>query len=200
VKIERNTKTSFSNRNKIRTAQGWSWLTVPVSRGDKPEDELINNVRIDSNHWQKKHLRSLTQSYSRAPCYHDYHSWFEYFYEQEWTHLAPMLKESTQHLLDVLGIKTPFLYGSEMDVSGKKSDLILNYCKTAGATTYLSGPFGRDYLDAASFDKADIEIKYHDYTHPEYMQKHGEFIPYISVVDLIFNHGSGSCRILRGEE
>ncbi len=196
VKIERNTKTSFTNRNKFRTVQGWSWLTVPVCRGDKPEDEIIYNVKTNNQPWQKKHFRSLSQSYSRTPHYLEHQHWLESFYEQQWTQLAPMLKESTEYILDVLKIKTPLLYSSEMNVGGHKSELVLNYCKEVGANTYISGPFGRDYLDLESFSEAKIDVEFSEYIHPEYKQYHGEFIPYMSIIDLIFNHGPDSQNIL----
>ncbi len=199
VKIERNTKTSFTNRNKIRTTQDWSWLTVPVSRGETLEDEIIKNVKTDNIHWKKKHLRSLNQSYTRTPFYQEHQPWFEEFYAQQWTYLAPMLKASTENLLDTLGIKTPLLYSSEMNVGGHKSELVLNFCKEVGADTYVSGPFGRDYLDLESFSEENIDVEFSEYIHPEYKQYHGEFIPYMSIVDLIFNHGSESLNILMSD-
>ncbi len=197
VQIERNTSTSFTNRNKIRTSQGWSWLTVPISRGHTSNDEIINNVKINGEHWKRKHLNSLILSYNRSPYFEKHKIWFEKFYYQSWSHLNQLLKQSTTYLLKSLCIETPLYYSSEMNVNGQKSDLILNYCKAVSATTYLSGPFGRDYLDATSFNEAGIEIKYHEYSHPEYVQNHGEFMPYISIVDLIFNHGPDSLNILK---
>lgn len=199
VKIERNTSTSFTNRNKIRTAQGWAWLTIPIRRLDDPDDEIINRVQVDGSHWANKHLRSLVQNYNRAPHFAGHLVWLEKFYNRPMTHLAPLLRESTTYLLDALGIRTSLLYSSEMNVAGQKSDLILNLCKHAGATVYLSGPFGRDYLDAASFEAAGIKLEFHEYEHPVYPQLHAEFMPYMSIVDLLFNCGDDSQNILRSK-
>ena len=66
------------------------------------------------------------------------------------------------------------------------------------ANSYLSGPFGRDYLDLSAFDEAGINVDFHDYNHPVYSQKTKEFHPNLSVIDLIFNHGSESKCILMG--
>ena len=83
-----------------------------------------------------------------------------------------------------------------MAVNGEKDELILNLCKEVGATTYVSGPFGRDYLDAAAFVDAGIQLVFHGFRNPKYTQAFPGFEPFMSVVDLIFNHGPQSRRIL----
>ena len=55
---------------------------------------------------------------------------------------------------------------------------------------------GRDYIDDSLFTDAGIAIEYQDYDHPVYPQLHGEFIPFLSVVDLLFNCGPKSLEIL----
>lgn len=197
VQIERNTKHSFTNRNKVRTIQGWSWLTVPLRRATTASEELINGVRIDGDAWLRKHSRTLAQSYGQAAHFQEHRDYFQELYAQNWTHLAPLLRESTRYLLKALGIRTPLLFSTEMKVEGRKAELVVNLCKAAGATVYLSGPLGRDYLDAATFEAAGIILQFHDYTHPMYSQMHRGFVPYMSVVDLLFNHGADSQRILR---
>ena len=173
---------------------------MPVSRGNSQEDKVINKVKIDGHHWARKHYLSLVQSYNLAPYFSEHKDSFEYFYNQTWTYLAQLLRESTDYLLKILEIRTPLLFSSEMNVNGEKSDLILNLCKAAGATTYLSGPFGRDYLDMAVFNAAGVDIIFQDYNHPVYIQYHGDFVPYMSIVDLIFNHGKDSLGVLLGKD
>ena len=199
VQIERNTKHSFTNRNKVRTAQGWTWLTVPLRHPTTAAEELINGICIDGDVWQRKHSRTLAQSYGKARHFGEHQIYFEELYSRSWIHLAPLLRESTGYLLKVLGICTPLLFSSEMKVEGSKAELVINLCKAAGATVYLSGPLGRDYLDPAIFETAGIALQFHEYAHPVYSQLHGQFIPYMSVVDLLFNHGPDALRTLRGE-
>jgi hypothetical protein len=199
VMLERSSKTRFTNRNKVRTHQGSSWLTVPVKTSGLGQP-VISQVEIDNGQkWSSKHFSSLVHSYGRSPYFSEHKDWFEYFYQLSFPLLAPMLQESTNYLLKALNIHTPVVYSSSLQVEGQKSDLILNLCKKVGATTYISGPFGRDYLDAASFQQAGIELKFHDYQHPTYKQIHGQFEPYMSVVDLLFNCGSDSLDILKSK-
>jgi len=190
-------KNSVVNRNKIKTNQGWSWLTIPVKTKGEFGNLVIKDLEIDNTQkWQHKHYVSLLNFYKKSTYFGEHNIWLEQFYKKEWKNLGPMLDISLKYLIKALGISTPLLNSSEMVAKGKKSDYILNLCLEAGATTYLSGPFGRDYLDIDRFVRKGINVDFHDYSHPEYRQIYGEFIPYMSIVDLIFNEGPRSLEIL----
>ena len=195
VQLERNTKTSFTNRNRVKTPQGITWLTVPVKKSG-PGDSQINMIEVDGARWCEKHYRTLTQCYARAPFFEPHRNWFQDFFAAPPDRLAPLLRISTEYLLAFMGIKTKILYAAEMDVSGSKSQLVLNLCRAVNATTYLSGPLGRGYLNEAEFKQASIDVVYHDYSHPVYPQLHTDFFPFMSVVDLLFNCGDESLKIL----
>ena len=198
VAMDKSSKTKFTNRNKIRTPNGWSWLTVPLQSVARSDEQVISDLEISpSMNWSEKHWKTIQSNYSRSNYYSDYSDYFENFYQQDWVHLAPMLQESTRYLLQELGIQTQQMKSSELSPQSKKADLILELCIKVGATTYLSGPFGRDYLDEHAFDKAGIELKYHDYVHPAYNQCFEGFESHMSVIDLLFNHGDKSLEILR---
>ena len=172
-------------------------LSVPLLTKGRFGNLAIDQLEIDfKSNWAKKHLSALQTSYSRSMYYRTHSSFFEYFYQNDWEQLAPMLNISTNYLLESLGIKTKQLRSSEFSPQSKKADLILELCIKAGATTYLSGPLGRNYLDHNAFTKAGIELIYNDYVHPEYSQCFKGFEPYMSVVDLLFNHGPQSLEII----
>lgn len=194
VPLERSSRTRFTNRNKIRTVNGWMWLTVPVVTAGKGQP-IINTTEIDNaQNWQRKHWLTIVHSYKSAPYFSRYKHFFEYFYNNNFKYLGALLREGTDYLLESLNIRTPMHYSSETKVDGQKSDLILNLCRYFGATKYLSGPFGRDYLDQKKFESARIEISFHDYRHPVYPQIFKNFEPYMSVVDLLFNCGNNSLK------
>ena len=198
VSIEHATKTSFTNRNKIKTSNGTTWITVPIKTSGSFQ-QLIYDVEIVNNmNWCRKHMQALIMNYSKVPYFIDHRAWFENLYQKKWFNLVTLLKTTTDYLIEALGINTTLLTASKMGVAGKKSEYILNLCREVGASTYLSGPFGRDYLHSQDFDSAGIKIDYHDYKHPVYNQNYGEFVPYLSVLDLIFNEGPKSLQILSG--
>jgi hypothetical protein len=194
-------KNSFTNRNKVRTREGWTWLTVPLRTSGSFGQLAINTVEIvPGAPWAKKHMRTLQESYARAPHFAAHAAFVERVYgkSEPWTHLGPVLREMTSYFMDALGIRTRLVYSSDLDVAGTKSDLVLNLCRHVGARTYLSGALGKQYLDEAAFAAAGIEVRYQDYQHPRYPQVFPEFEPYMGVVDLLFNCGPRSLDVLTG--
>ena len=190
-------KNYFLNRNKIKTANGWTWLTVPVSfKGNS--HRLINEIEIDNrSDWRKKHWLSIYYSYKNSRYFSKYSELFEHFYQQEWRYLAEASYQMLSSLLKILNIQTPIKKASALGVEGKKEELVLNICKSVQASEYLSGPDGRDYLHLDLWQEHKVAVKFHDYLHPEYPQLHGDFLPYMSVVDLLFNCGLDSLTILK---
>jgi hypothetical protein len=194
-------KNSMVNRNKVKTSNGWVWLTVPVASKGKFGELGINNIRIsNSTRWQKKHWNTICGAYSKSLFFHEHRSFFEDVYSREWNELSLLMKEITIYLLNVLSIKTKIIRSSELNLSASNSDLVLEIVNQLGATDYLSGPFGRDYLDMDKFQEENVKVQFHDYTHPIYHQLHGDFCPYMSIIDLLFNEGPKSLGILTGME
>ena len=192
-------KNSFTNRNKIRTAQGFSWLTLPLKTKGRFGKLAINTVEIaDIPSWNRKHWDSLRFAYAKAPYFKDYMNWLETAYAKQWLLMGDVLNECNDWLYKCLGIDTPIVYSSDLGISTTKDRLIIDLCLKVEATTYLSGPLGRNYLKPKEFEAAGIELTYHDYQHPVYQQfQGGVFLPYMSTVDLLFNEGAESERIVK---
>jgi hypothetical protein len=198
VNLDANSKTKFANRNKVRTPQGWGWLTVPLQSKGRHGELFLNQVEVAADTpWRQKHLGALAANYARAPHFAAHREFLAEVYGREWKRLVDLTTATTDYLHRAFGLNCPTRRSSEMGVAGEKDTLILNLCREVGATIYLSGPFGRDYLDAAAFAAAGIELRFHDYPHPEYRQSFPGFEPFMSAVDLLFNHGPASLEILR---
>ncbi|MCP5370554.1 MAG: WbqC family protein [Hyphomicrobiales bacterium] len=197
VEIDLNSKTKFANRNRIRTAEGWCWLTVPLATKHRRGSLHLDHLAIaEDPRWRRKHAAAIRANYAKAAHFNDHWPFFENLFARDWTRLVDLCGAATGYLARALGVTTPTLRSSEMDVAGSKDDLILNICKARAADVYLSGPFGRDYLDLDAFAAAGIEVRFHDYLHPTYRQAFDGFEPYMSVVDLLFNHGPASLDLL----
>ncbi len=189
-------KNYFQNRNQIRNKQGPLWITVPVL-GKGRSDQLIKDVEIDNTqHWRRDAWRSLEMNYRRTLYWGEYAPYFQELYEQEWTRLVDLNLSILKWLAEKLGLRREFVRSSEVACEGKGSELLLNLCKKTGATAYLSGAHGKDYLDPALFAAAGIDVRYQDFKQPMYKQLYEPFVPNLSAVDLLFNHGPDSGRIL----
>lgn len=197
VQMDMSSKTKFANRNKIRTKDGWIWLTVPLKTKGKHGDLYLNEIEIaDDSSWSRKHLASLDANYRKASFYKEQRDFLNDVYDRKWPLLCDMCDEVTRYLLNAFDIKTQVLYSSQLKSRTTKSDLILDLCLEVGATEYISGPFGREYLDREAFKKAGIKVWFHDYPHPVYTQAFDGFEPYMSALDLLLNHGPDSRKIL----
>lgn len=190
----------FQNRNKIRTKDGWIWLTVPVATKGLGRQN-IQDVKIDNSFpWRKEHLGSIKAWYGRAPFFDKYFSFFEETYGREWEILCEINIHVIEYLLKELSISTPVHFESKCDISSKKTDRIIEICGKIKADTYLSGIGGKEYLETEKFTASGVELRYQDFTHPAYRQQFmkdkGDFIPYMSILDLLFNEGPRSGDIL----
>ncbi len=190
-------KHGWRNRNRIRTKEGFAWLTVPVNSSGKPR---VNEVLIENKHnWRKKHLGALTANYSGAPFFKDY-----------FDELGEIIMQPHEKLIDLdvaiifflkksLGIKTDITFSSKLSSKGSGAERVVNICRELGAKQYISGDAGRDYLNEEDFLKNGIKLTYQNYKHPEYKQVYKGFVPYMSTVDILFNKGKESLSLLAGE-
>jgi hypothetical protein len=197
VTIEKNTKHQFANRNRVKGPQGALWLTIPVHARSDGAWLPINEVSlVDNQPWRTKHLQSLRSCYSRAPYFASLFDRIAALVMAPDNRLGPYTTQMIKGLNGLLGLERALLSSATLDLVMRKSDLIVEICEKVGADTYLSGPFGRDYLDLAAFKERGIEVAFHGYQHPVYGQLFGEFVSHLSIVDLMFNEGSRSLQLL----
>lgn len=189
-------KHGLNHRNRIKTAQGPQWLTVPIRTRGRFGVNLLKDAEIVDDRWARKHWRALALSYGRAPYFRDHRAFFEHVYQQRWERLVPLNVTIITHLLHALGLRPALLSASALGVSGRKGDRVLNICRAVGATVYLSGALGRDYLDVVKFEAAGIQVIIQEYQFPSYPQLHGAPITNLSAVDLLFNCGPKSLDVL----
>lgn len=179
----------YYNRNRIKTPNGVQMLTVPVK---KTFGQKLNEVLIENNIlWQKKHIKALNTNYNKAEHFKDYKDFFTDVYSTEWARLHDLNMKLLTYLLEQLEINTPFYFSSEI-LRGNElrgSERLVEICKNLEADIYLSGISGKEYLDLKIFEDAGIKVEFQDYKQREYMQLYGNFIPNLSIVDLLFNTG-----------
>jgi hypothetical protein len=186
----------FNNRNKIKTHTGPIWLSVPVESSNHLE-KLICDIKIIDNGWNKKHVKSIKHTYMKAPYFKDYVEVLEQqLLGRQHVFLTELNSEMLATFLKLLGIDVPVVKASDYDFAGKKSDLVLDMCVSLDASDYIFGEQGRNYADAESFRAHGVNAFFQKYNHPEYDQLNGPFMPYMSIVDLLFNCGPASRDII----
>ena len=178
---------SFINRNRVKGPRGAVWLTVPVKVKDK---ERIMDVKIDNTQdWQRKHALTLTSFYGKAPYFNDIFPSLKRIYEEKWVYLVDMNVELIKTISEILNLHENFVFSHTLNLSYKKMDLIIELCEKVGADTYFSGAGARKYQNEEYFKKNGINLIYQNINPPKYPQRFGEFIPNLSIVDILFNIG-----------
>lgn len=179
----------WRNRNRIKTAQGLTWLTVPVG---VDRNRLICDVEIPDPTWQTKHWRSIEQNYGKCAHFDRYRSFFEDVYlGSRWTHLSALNHHLIQHISkEFLGITTAFGDSRTYQLIGQKLERLFDLVVKSGASSYLSGPAAKDYIEPLLFAEAGIELLWKDYRgYPAYPQRFPPLEHGVSILDLLFNTG-----------
>ena len=188
-------KNEWQNRNRIKTAQGPQWLTVPVTYHfpEKITEVSVNNEQD----WRKHQVHALTMNYSRAKYFDEvYHTLYADLYAREWKSLADLNIESIRKAMQYMGITTKTVRSSELKTSSTSTQRLIEICSQVGAECYIAGAGGKEYMDGSLFDAAKIKVVYQDFKHPAYPQLFGDFQPCLCVLDLLFNCGPKSREVL----
>jgi hypothetical protein len=189
-------KNEFQNRNRIKTAQGPMWLTVPVTYRFPQRIAEVGVQRAED--WRRRHLQALRTNYARAACWAAAVAGLEALYATDWEGLAPLNVASVEWLRRELGIATPLRLASQLEAcSEDPTGRLVEICQRLGATTYLAGAGGRDYMDLEAFARAGVAVTFQEYEHPTYPQCFDGFTSHLSALDLVLNCGPQSLEVLR---
>lgn len=194
------TKNDWRNRNKIKTQNGLQWLSIAVRQ--ESLHQKINETMITDAKWHVNHWKSIAQSYAKAPFFKAYKEQFEALYAgATQTHISEINRYFIDALCGMLDIKTKIRDSREFVLAEGKSERLLALCQELGATTYLSGPAARDYLDESIFEAAGIGVEWMDYGgYKEYHQLFPPFEHGVSVIDLILNEGENAKHFLKSSQ
>lgn len=192
------TRRDWRNRNRIKTPQGLTWLTVPVEVKGRYL-QRIDETRVSDGAWAKKHWRTLEHVYASAPFFAEYRERFSALYESlDDERLSAINRRLLEEICGVLGIETKLSWSTDYVVEGDRTQRLVELCQAAGANIYLSGPRARAYLEEQLFADAGIAVRYFDYNgYPEYPQLYPPFAHEVTVLDLIFNTGAVAPQFLK---
>jgi hypothetical protein len=191
---------SFAARNRIKTPNGAIYLTIPVSvpKGQEGKASYLE-VEFAEERWRDKHLRTVEQSYRRAPHFEEVFELYRGGLERGQT-FVDLNVGLIEAIAGYLGIETRRVRLSEtLESFGEKTELIVDVCRAVGADVYLSGSGGgREYNDEELLAQHGIELRYDEYAYPEHPQLWDGFEPNLSVLDLLFNCGRGGRELVTG--
>ena len=190
------TKGDWRNRNKIKTANGARWITVPVHYTRTAQ--LICETRIDySRHWQRDHRNAIEDSLGKAPYLDDVFGLLQPAWNAQHETISDLNVALMTSICQYLQVRTPLRMSSEFDLRASRTERLIELLTAVGATTYLSGPTARAYLDERQFAQAGIRLEYKEYVYPPYRQLQEPFEGAVSIVDTIANCGRAARTVLK---
>ena len=196
VQYPRGKKGFFGNRNQIKTNNGKMWLTVPVL--GKSEFKNFNEIEINYNGWNEKHIQNIYNFYKKTPYFNKYFDNIKSILIKEYSNLSELSTTLILYFMEVLEIDTKVMYSSEFKTDKNGGDKIIYILEELNATEYISGsgPGSLRYINERGFSDRNIKLIWQEYKHPEYTQLYGEFISHLSVIDLLFISGDKSKKVM----
>lgn len=189
-------KKSWQGRNRIKTPNNELMLSVPVitseARFQKINEAKINNAEP----WSRKHLKSIEVNYRKAPYFDRYFPKVQELYLKEYERLVDLNSDLIKLFCKEFGIKTRMVWSSKIEARKGRDEKIIDICRNLGADELYDAAGAKDILDLQKYEQEGIDLVFQDYHHPEYKQLHGDFVPYMSALDLLFNEGDGSLKII----
>jgi hypothetical protein len=161
--------------------------------------QRIDETAVSDPTWASRHWRTIEHAYGRAPHFEGQRDLLQSLYaECDDVLLSAINRRFLHAICDLLGIGTHITSSEDYEAEGTKTQRLVSLCRAAGATSYLSGPTARAYLDESLFDEAGIELRFMDYSgYPEYDQLHPPFEHEVSVIDLLVHTGPAAPGYLK---
>ncbi len=183
---------SFQRRNRVRTPQGWMYLSVPV---ETTLGETIAQVRINNNiPWMEEHRQSIDHLYRQASSYNDHEGLLDDLYGHRHSSLGEMTIAQAKRTAEELGISAEYVASSALKPSGTRTARLIDTLSKVDADAYLTGLAARDYLKPELFEEAGIDLFWFVFDHPVYPQRFPGFEPYMAGIDVILNVGGTAAR------
>jgi len=186
---------SFMSRVQIKTPKGTQWLSAQIDRR-RSKSNIADTFLLRNSDWREKHLNLLKQNYREANRYKTMLRFAEDFYSHTEDNLAGFNQYTIECLANWLGFETEFRVSSELAIQGTGTQRLIDICEHFGASEYITGHGARNYLDHKAFEDNDIKVSYMDYELRPYKQLHGEFTPYVTILDAIANLGDSARELL----
>jgi len=189
--------TTWLTRNRFKNDQGTLWLTIPVWKKGLGLQKIKDVKICHQGGWARKHLASITTAYKNAPYFPDHQDFVTKIFTETYTFLLDINLEIIRYVLDYLGASVELVLLSELGITSKEPDLSVDLAKALGASHFLAQSSARKYLVPERFQEAGIELIFFNPRPIVYPQLWGEFIPNLSILDMIFNCGPRTAQMVR---
>jgi hypothetical protein len=191
---------SWQKRNKIKSAAGIIQLSLPVKKAPRNAPIYEIEISYDRSNPLLEHWKTIQHEYQKAPFFENYCEEFDKIYQKKYELLRDLNVEIIQTICKILGIKTTFVYASDLNIDDEnlgKSERVINLCKKAGLSYLYDAKGAESFLDVSMFEKENLEIKFQNYQPTHYPQLYNDHVEYLSIIDMLFNMGDETLNMIR---
>lgn len=176
-------KRGFVNRNNILAPSGVNRFTVSVPGAS--QNKLFSDLQFSKD--VDKVLKTIEHSYSKAPYFEDVFPMIRGALELDDRSIASVCQKSFEDIFSYLGLEKQFKKTSELDYdrSASARDRLIALCQQFGADSYINAPGGRKLYAKQDFAEKGIDLKFVDSLPVEYSQGSAEFVPNLSIIDVL---------------
>jgi len=191
-------KRSWQQRNNIKGHSGTQNITIPVYSKNLFHQK-IHEVKINySENFLPKMLKTIEQNYSKSDYFDEFSKDFFDIFLMKHEKLISLNISLIKFICEKIDINTNFSLSSELSIDSSKATLIAEICKKKKTKMYISTSGAKNYLNKdIFFEKTGTELFFYDYLDKEYKQMHGKFVKKLSIIDLLFNEGLKTKKILK---
>ncbi|MGR9278632.1 WbqC family protein (plasmid) [Rhizobium leguminosarum] len=188
------TKKGWINRNRIlRNGEDYTF-SLPIKAASDSLD--ICDRTLSTEFDRNKLVNQIQGAYRRAPFFSNAFPVIEQAIRFQDSNLYSYIFNSVTKICDYLGIKTEFIVSSKMKIDhGLKAETkVLALCEEAGASVYINAIGGVDLYSRETFNARDIDLKFIKSKPLEYPQFGAEFLPWLSIIDVIMFNSAESIQ------
>jgi hypothetical protein len=178
-------KQGYINRNSILSPKGATRFTIPVPGASS--NKLISGLAFSED--VAKVLRTIEQSYSKAPHFKEVFPMIRGALELDDRSIANVCQKSFEDIFSYLGLEKQFKKTSELDYdrSASARHRLIAFCQQFGADSYINAPGGRKLYLKQDFAEKGIDLKFVDSLPVAYPQGGAEFVPNLSIIDVLMH-------------
>lgn len=174
------------NRNRILVSGAPHLFTIPLK--DASQNKLIYEIELSADaSWRKKLLRTIQQSYQKAPNYSKVIQLIEEVVNLEAENISELNLHGIRKVAEYLSISTEIVSSSRIYDNGhlKGQDRILDICRQENAERYINAIGGMELYDKSIFEKENIQLSFIKCNDVSYSQFKNAFVPWLSIVDVL---------------
>lgn len=185
------TKKGWINRNRILAGDTDEFITIPLQ---KASDYLTINQRFLADTYEidkQKILRKLQSTYRKAPYFQETITLTESILNSSHRNLFSFLLFSIQLLTKHLAVQTKIVQSSELDIDHtlKSEQKVIAICKHLNASVYINPIGGVSLYHKDIFSQHQLSLKFLQANPIQYAQYQNEFIPWLSILDVLMFNG-----------